>query len=441
MGTKDGLMGRLLGNAEKFTDKQVGETLDLLVSHGVQRGASDIHIEPHDRFVLVRYRIDGTLRGVHKLPLEALDAVMIELKKRAALQTMDNTMPQDGQYEYMADGTAVNVNVSTMPVYGGEKAVLHLAKQAGKPRELEAAGFWGDGLKSIQNVLATPHGLVVIAGPRHNGVGATLFSLLDQLNSPMVSIATVEGQAKHRLPGANQTYLSASGMSYYAGLQAALKQDPNVIMLADLPDSASAELAIHAATTGHLILVGIHAEGAIAAALRMRVAGIEPFLLATGLRVTVGQRLVRRLCPDCCERRPILAEEMRLLQESFGVATTAAYKRLHDLEAQAAASGLGNPKQHNTSSTGISHVWRRSTEGCTTCDHTGYKGQVAIVEVLNPTENVQKALMDRSVTSVPALQKIAVKDSFVPMALDGLVKALRGLTDMHEVLRATHSHQ
>lgn len=438
MGTKDGLMGRLLGNAEKFSEKQVAETLDLLVAHGLQRGASDIHIEPHERFVLVRYRIDGILRGVHKLPQAALGLVMAELKSRAAMRAQDTILPQEGHYDTSADGRQVTVGVATMPVYGGEKAVLHLSLQAGKPRELEAAGFWGDGLKTLQSVLATPHGLVVVAGPRHNGVGSTLFSLLDLLNSPMVSIATVESHPKHRLPGTSQSYLSVSGMSFHAGLQAALKQDPNIIMLSDLPDSATAELVIHAATTGHLVLVGIHAEGAIAAALRMRVAGIEPFLLATGLRAAVGQRLVRRLCPECRERHLITAEEQHLLHESFGVATAAARKRLHELEAQAAAGGMGDPKQLNTSTTNVSHLWRKSTEGCHACDHTGYSGQIALVEVLADTGNVQKGLLDREIASVPALQKLAVKDGFVPMALDGLVKALRGQTDIHEVLRAAH---
>ena len=439
MGTKDGLMGRLLGNAEKFSEKQVAETLDLLVSHGLQRGASDIHIEPHDRFVLVRYRIDGSLRGVHKLPRAALELLMTELKTRAALRAQDVVLPQEGHYDVATDdGRQVTANVSTMPVYGGEKAVLHLSVQAGKPRELEVAGFWGDGLKVIQSVLATPHGLVVVAGPRHNGVGSTLFSLLDLLNSPMVSIATVEGHPKHRLPGTSQTYLSASGMNYHAGLQAALKQDPNIIMLSDLPDSGTAELAIHAATTGHLVIVGIHAEGALAAALRVRVAGIEPFLLATGLRATIGQRLVRRLCTQCRERRLITAEEQHLLKDAFGVATSAAHKRLHQLEAQAAAGGMGDPKQLNTSTTQVSHLWRKSTEGCHVCDHTGYNGQIALVEVLANTENVQKGILDRGVASVPALQKLAVKDGFVPMALDGLVKALRGQIDIQEVLHAAH---
>jgi len=415
MGTKDGLMGRLLGNAEKFSEKQVAETLDLLVSHGLQRGASDIHIEPHDRFVLVRYRIDGSLRGVHKLPRAALELLMTELKTRAALRAQDVVLPQEGHYDVATDdGRQVTANVSTMPVYGGEKAVLHLSVQAGKPRELE------------------------VAGPRHNGVGSTLFSLLDLLNSPMVSIATVEGHPKHRLPGTSQTYLSASGMNYHAGLQAALKQDPNIIMLSDLPDSGTAELAIHAATTGHLVIVGIHAEGALAAALRVRVAGIEPFLLATGLRATIGQRLVRRLCTQCRERRLITAEEQHLLKDAFGVATSAAHKRLHQLEAQAAAGGMGDPKQLNTSTTQVSHLWRKSTEGCHVCDHTGYNGQIALVEVLANTENVQKGILDRGVASVPALQKLAVKDGFVPMALDGLVKALRGQIDIQEVLHAAH---
>ncbi len=437
MGTKDSLMGRLLGSSEKFNDRQVSETIDLLVRHGVERGASDIHIEPHERFVLVRYRIDGTLRGIHKLPRPALGMVMAELKKQAGLHVHETATPQDGQYEAKVGDRVVDIHLSLMPVYGGEKAVLHLAMHRGKPLELEALGFWGSNLRTLQGVLASPHGLVVVAGPRHSGRAATLFSMLSQLNSPMVSIATVESQPKHRLPGVGHTYLAASAMTVSNGLQAALKQDPNIIMISDMPDGATAESAIHAATTGRLVLVGLHADGAVAAALRMRAAGVEPFLLATGLRAAVGQRLVRTLCADCRERYLIPNEELQHLRETFGINTSAAAKRVHDLERQAAADGLGDEKQLNSAPAGITHLWRAHPEGCNQCGHTGYQGRTALVEVLSNTEAVQKGLLDREINSVPALQRLALKDGFIPMALDGLIKALRGQTTIEEVLHAT----
>src|SRR5579859_246583 len=182
MGTKDRRMGRFLGSADKFSEKQVAETLDMLIEHGVSRGASDIHIEPFERFVLVRYRIDGGLRGVHKLPRGALGTIMAVAKKRAGLHTEDSQTPQEGVYAFTLGGREVDVRLDTMPVYGGEKAVLHLSVKLGKPQELEALGFWGQNLAAIEQVLTSPHGLVMVAGPRHSGLSSTLFSMLHQLN-------------------------------------------------------------------------------------------------------------------------------------------------------------------------------------------------------------------------------------------------------------------
>lgn len=429
-------MGRLLGNAEKFSDKQIAETLQLLVTHGFKRGASDIHIEPHERFVLVRYRIDGTLRGTHKLPRQALGMVMAELKKQANLRVQETTMPQEGQYDVRIGETDVTVLLSVMPVYGGEKAVLHLSVRMGRPGTLHQLGFWGAGLKTLQAVLASPHGLVTVAAPRHNGMSSTLFSFLDQLNSPMVSIATIELRTKHRLPGVSQTYLAASGMSVHEGLQAAMKQDPNIIMLGDMPDRGTAELAVHAATTGHLVIVGMHADSAVAGALRMRVAGAEPFLLVTALRAAIGQRLVRILCPDCRQQYKLSHDEQKQLAEQFGITGPAAYKRIHELERAAALAGLGDLKQFGSNPAGITHLWRPDPDGCESCEHSGYEGRTAIVEVLSNTDQLHKALMGQSVDSVSVVQKAVLKDGFVPMALDGLVKALRGQTTTTEVVQA-----
>jgi len=435
MGAKDIFTGRLLSNAQKFTDKQVAETLTMLVAHGLRRGASDIHIEPHERFVLVRYRIDGTLRGIHKLPQAALAAILMQLKKLADLNVEEIKLPQEGTYYLNLEDKRIDVRVSTMPVIGGEKAVLHLSMERGKPLELTALGFWGAGLATLQSVLTHPHGLLMVAAPRHGGGMSTLFSLLDSLNSPLVSIATVETHPKHRLPGVNQTYLQG-GMSTHEGLQAALKQDPNIIMTSDLPDGMTAKLAVHAATTGHLLLAGVHADGAVPALLRLRATGIEPFLLVTALAASVGQRLVRTLCPDCRERYILSNEERQELVKRFGITTATAHKRVHELERAAAPAIFGDVKQLSSTATGITHLWRASSVGCETCDHSGYLGRTAIVEVLQNTASLQKTLLSSDILSIPRLQAVALKDGFVPMALDGLIKALRGQTTVAEVLHA-----
>jgi type II secretory ATPase GspE/PulE/Tfp pilus assembly ATPase PilB-like protein len=436
MAGKDGLMGRFLGNAGKFTDKQVAETLSMLVMHGIKRGASDIHIEPHERFVLVRYRIDGVLRGVHKLPRSALVTVMAQLKTLADLHVQETQTPQEGQYVLTAGDKRIDVRVSTMPVFGGEKAVLHLSLERGKPDTLDSLGFWGTNLTILRQTLASPHGLIVVAGPRHSGVSSTLFSLLDALNTPMVGIATVEAHAKHRLPGVSQTYIGGTGMTMLEGLQATLKQDPNIVMLADISNAAAAELAIHTATTGHLVLTGLHASGSISAALRLRAAGVEPFMLVAALRASVGQRLVRQLCPNCRERYELSHDEQKEIARGFGINTAASFKRVHDLERSAAPAIFGDVKQLSSSAAAITHLWRASDIGCDQCDRTGYNGRTAIVEVLSSSENLHKMLLNREVISAASIQAAVLKDGFIPMALDGLVKALRGQTTITEVLRA-----
>jgi type II secretory ATPase GspE/PulE/Tfp pilus assembly ATPase PilB-like protein len=435
MGTKDSLMGRLLGSAGKFSDTQVAETLAMLVEHGIKRGASDIHIEPHERFVLVRYRIDGTLRGVHKLPRPTLGPVMAQLKGLAGLQVQETQMPQEGEYAVDYAEKRLDVHLSTMPVYGGEKAVLHLSEEIGAPVDLAELGFWGEGLKALKAILARPHGLILVSGPRHSGVSSTLFSLLKDLHTPMVSTATIETGNKHRLPGVNQTYLGR-GMSAEQALQATLRQDPNIIMIDNIPDGPTANLAVHAATTGHMVLGGLRAESSVAAVLRVRHAGVQPFLLLTGLRASISQRLVRRLCPDCRERYQPTEEEYEQLETFFGMHTPATRKRVNELERAAAPAVFGDVKQLSSTLSGITHLWRPSHTGCEACGHSGYKGRIAVVEVLQNTDGLHKGLMSKEALSVSTLQKLLIKDGFVPMGLDGLVKALRGETTIAEIIRS-----
>jgi type IV pilus assembly protein PilB len=362
---------------------------------------------------------------------------MVQLKTLADLNAQETRAPQEGTYVQDADGQQVAVRVATMPVFGGEKAVLHVTVSRGAPVSLEDLGFWGKGLHALQSVLTNPAGLVLVAGPKHNGVSSTLFSLVSALNSPLVNIATVEPQQKHRLPGVNQTYLGDSGaLTVTTGLKAALKQDPNIIMLSNLPDSDSAVIAVHAATTGHLLLAGLHADSSIQAALRVRAAGIEPFLLVTCLRASVGQRLVRTLCPNCRERYALSRDEQKELAQSFGITGPGAYKKIHELEGQLAPAIFGDVKQLNSTPSSITHLWRPSQTGCDTCDRTSHKGRTAIVEVLENTQGLHKILMDRDSHSPTTVQTAAIKDGFIPMGLDGLVKALRGQTTIAEVLRA-----
>jgi type II secretory ATPase GspE/PulE/Tfp pilus assembly ATPase PilB-like protein len=434
MGVKDSVLGRLAGNADKFTDEQVAQMLDMLVARGVKREASGIHLEPHEQFVQVRFRIGNVLRNTHKLPRAALLKVMQQLKLRADLDPLDAHTPQDGQFEVLVDEQPVAVDVSVMPVLGGEKAVLHLAPRLGKPAELESLGFWGDNLQQVRQALTHPHGLILAAGPRHAGLSTTLHALLDLLHTPMVSIATVEKRARHTIPGA--THVQTGGHdTVHESLQATLRQDPNIVMVDRLPDKATTELAIQGALQGHLILAGMHSDGAVSGLLHVRNWGGEPFLLASTLRLCIGQRLVRRLCPDCRERHEIDEAEREHLERTLDISSPAKRRRVHELEQAALRAGMGEGEPPSSTTAHITHLWRAKPAGCESCDHTGYRGHVALVEVLQNTDAIQKQLLAPHTPTIQTVHQAALKDGFIPLALDGLIKSLRGETTVEEVLR------
>src|SRR5688572_23432648 len=396
MGVKDVITGRLLASAsDKFSDSQVDDTLQLLILHGLKDGANTIHIEPHDRFVLVRYRIDGALRGVHKLPREASDLLMRQLKVMSDLSPDEIQTPQEGHYSTEIGGQNLHVRLSIMPVLGGEKAVLHLRPEQGSPLELEKLGFWGSGLDAIHEALARPHGLIVVTGPKHSGKSTTLYSMLELINNPTYSIATIEEHSTHRLKGASQSYVHPkAGSTMLDGLQAVLHQDPNIIMLGGLPDRATAELAVQTAASGHLLLAEMHNDSAVTSVLHLKAMNVEPFLLATALRVSVGQRLVRRLCPDCRERYTLDSARTKKLEEVFGITSPAARARIAELEHEAARAGFTDEPGFTTAD-GLPRFWRPAKTGCESCGHTGFKGRIAITEVLVNNDGLQKRLLAR----------------------------------------------
>lgn len=436
MGVKDSFLGRLLGNADKFSEEQVAQTISLLVENGVKRQASDIHIEPHEQVARVRYRIDNILRGAHKLPLAALPAVVEQVKTLAHMRSQETSLPQEGQYAALVGEEQFEIQVATMPVIGGEKIVLHISRRLGKPPGLEALGFWGSGLTAIHTALARTHGLIAVATPRRGGKTTTLHSLLHLVTVPSLSIATVEDSIEYRVPGASQTHVRPHhGMTFYGGLQAALKQDPNIVMVGSLADKKTAETAIQAATGGHLVIAGMHGDNAVAALAHLRAVSEEPFLFASAVRIIISQRLVRKLCGYCRKIVVPSRAELKDIEAAFGIVTAAHRQRVHQLEQAAAHEGIGGHAELHSAASGLKALWQASEEGCEECNHTGFRGTVAIVEVLNISNGeLQNSLVEEEKPAV--LRKIALKEGFVPLELDGLVKALRGQTTITELLRA-----
>ncbi len=435
MGVKNAFLGRLLSSSDKFSDEQVAQTINLLVEHGVKHGASDIHLEPHERFVQVRYRIDNHLKGMHKLPLAALPAISAQIKDLAGLDASADYLPGEGQYATLVGEEQFQIQATTMPVIGGEKIVLHISRRLSKPLTLEQLGFWGPSLDLISHTLTRSHGLIVVATPRRNGRTTTMHSILQMITTPAVSIATIEKDIEYRLPGISQTQVRPNnGVTFHDAFRAALNQDPNILLLSDLTDKATGDLVIQAASGGHLVIVGMHAGNTPVALAQLRtMTNEEPFLFAHAVQTGVSQRLVRKLCQRCRHSITPTREELHEVQKAFGITSAAHLQQVHDLDKQAVKEGLGG-HQPATSPTGIIHLWKASDGGCEACNFTGYQGAVALVEVLEVNDNhAQDALLGSSIPD--KIRRAALKDGFIPMELDGLIKALRGQTTITEVLR------
>lgn len=440
MDGKESLLGRLMGNAEKFTRKQVAQTVQLLLEHGARWQASDIHIEPHEQYVLVRYRIDGHLRSAHKIPRKALPALLEQCKEMALLDPKEVLAPQQGNFQTTVKDTSYTVQITTMPVYGGEKLVLHLTAQAKAPVPLAALGYWGKNLESMQTALARSFGTIIVTAPKHHGRPTTQASMVAALNNPALSIATIEEHLSYRIPHANQTAVNPrSGLSMLKGLQAVLHQDPNVVVVGSITDKDVADLTIETGMSGHLVVAGMHSDSAVSSLLHLRALGVPDYLMASSIKIVCAQRLVRKLCEHCRMRTAITDSQLEQLKKSFNISGPAAFKRIHELEIEAIESGIGEDKRPSTSSKTITHLWRPNREGCEACGHTGYNGRTALTEVLTFSDRVHKALLDPKTTTASLQASLIKNEGFVPLALDGITKSLRGHVAMHDVLRVTHT--
>jgi type IV pilus assembly protein PilB len=421
------------------------ESVSHIIEQAVHSGASDIHIEPRVDHVVIRYRIDGLLREAHKLPLSSLALLVGSIKTASQLKLSEHHAPQYGQWNVALGDQHYGIRVTVMPTVDGEKVVLHIVQAFLQAPSLRDLGLWGTGLRNLQKSLTESRGTLFVSGPIGSGKAMTLFSLLSTLSSPNVNIATIEDALEYRIAGANQVQVNpASGVTFISGLQAILNQDPNIIMVSELRDQELSHMVIQAATAGHLVLSALHNDSAAAGVRRLLDMHIEPFLITSTLQAMLGQRLVRKLCPNCREAtKPDLATlkqiEKLLRREDTGL------KRLHELEITALAEGVGVvehegktfPKAHDPSSTArsITRVWNVHEGGCDRCYYTGYRGRVGIFEVLTASEAVQKAIMSSGSTKV--INKAAHESGMLSMQLDGLIKALRGQTTVSEVLRVS----
>lgn len=423
-------------------DSPIAQTVNILIEYGIKSGASDIHIEPRENEVIIRYRIDGMLKEANKLPRKLLGALVSRIKILSNLKIDERRAPQDGRFKVDVNGQIYALRVSTLPILDGEKVVMRILNESSKPADFVELGFWGSALVDLQQAIVQPHGMVLVTGPTGSGKSTTLFSVLSSLNKPNVNISTVEDPIEYHVIGANQTQVNPiAGMTFSNGLRALLRQDPNIIMVGEIRDKETADLAVQAALTGHLVFSTLHTSNAATCLPRLLDMGVEPFLIASTVRVVVAQRLVRRLCVDCRKAVAPDAATIKQLEKAFRLEENGGIKRIHELELQAQSDGIGaaNGKSAeadiSTTASSIGRLWQANEEGCDSCNHIGYKGRLGIYEALSNSTAVQKMIVSGSTSE--AIEDTAIKEGMLTMQLDGLVKALRGQTTIEEVLRVT----
>ncbi len=422
--------------ADVSEDSPIAQTINLLLEYAIKSNASDIHLEPREEYVQVRYRIDGVLKEVNRLPRNVINALTSRVKILSNLKIDERRVPQDGRFKIKVGGKQYALRVSTLPIADGEKIVMRILDESNQAITLQDLGYWGHSLDIISQALTEPNGMILITGPTGSGKSTSLFSILTKLNTPDVNISTIEDPVEYKIPGVNQTQTNVkAGMTFASGLRALLRQDPNIIMVGEIRDGETANLGVQAALTGHLVFSTLHTNNAATTLPRLLDMDIEPFLIASTVKAVVGQRLVRRLCTFCRQSITPSSDEITAITHLFHLRENQTFSRVHELEKQAADQQIGGDAPLGTSDTTITNLWKASPEGCDACNHTGYKGRIGIYEVLDVTIPIQKMIVSSATSN--QIQDQAIVEGMVTMQTDGLIKALRGNTTIEEVLRVT----
>jgi len=408
---QESLRSRAKGSLrEAAEDLPIVAILDNLISYAVSSRASDIHFEILDDGILIRYRIDGILHEIMKMPKEVQPALLARIKILSRLRIDDHTHPQDGRFRYKIGDDLIDVRVSIIPTFYGEKAELRLLRAAQKPFSLAELGLFEDGIKLVKEAIYKTYGLVLVCGPTGSGKTTTLYSILNILNRQEVNIVTIEDPIEYDIRYINQMQVNAAaGITFASGLRSILRQDPNIIMVGEVRDSETANICVQAAMTGHLVLSSLHTNDAPTAIPRLFDMAIEPFLVAAVLNNVIAQRLVRKIHLDCIESyvpEPEIMENIRLELRNLGI---------------------------DPSHVKLPRTFYRG-RGCAACNHTGYFDRTAIFEVLNVTAKIRKIIISPDF-NLDILRRTAMAEGMVTMFEDGLRKIERGITTIEEVFR------
>lgn len=398
-------------------DLPVVRIVDSLLRHAIIQNASDIHIEPMENQLLVRYRIDGILHDAMTLPKSASSSITARIKVLSKLKLDEKRLPQDGRFKVEVNNEKVSFRVSILPTYFGEKTVMRLLKEDVSGFSLEGLGFHGEGLERIHRATKLKTGMVLTTGPTGSGKTTTLYTVLDILNTPDVNISTVEDPVEYQMPRINQTQVKPSiGFTFASGLRSLVRQDPDIIMVGEIRDEETASLAINAALTGHLVFSTLHTNSAAGAVPRLIDMDAEPFLLVSTISVIIAQRLVRKLCPSR-EKYFLNKDEIAVLNKSVDLD-----KVLETLKEENIINKKINWEE-------IPFYKPKSTSEC----EDGYSGRIGIHEVLKMSSPIKELIMKEATSE--AIEEQAKKEGMLTMIEDGIFKAVQGVTTIEEVLR------
>jgi type IV pilus assembly protein PilB len=397
-----------LKELEKAADEApIVKLVNLVLTDAVKRGASDIHMEPYEKEFRVRFRIDGVLQSIMNPPLKLKDAIVSRLKIMAKLDISEKRLPQDGRImlkmQIGGKKKQLDFRVSSLPTLWGEKIVLRLLDKENLRLDMTKLGFEAESLVKFEKAILKPYGMVLVTGPTGSGKTNTLYSAISRLNQPDTNIMTAEDPVEFQLGGVNQVQMKEQiGLNFAAALRAFLRQDPNIILVGEIRDFETAEIAIKAALTGHLVLSTLHTNGAPETITRLMNMGIEPFLVATSVHLICAQRLVRRICKDCAE--PVEMPVQALIEEGY------------------------TPEEAKT-------VQIMKGKGCGTCNKTGYKGRTGLYEVMEVDDEIRELVLVGA--SALELKKKAIERGMITLRRSGLIKVAQGFTTLEEVARET----
>jgi type IV pilus assembly protein PilB len=406
-------------------DAPITRALNAILDYAAQARASDIHIEPREKELKIRYRIDGILVETMTLPKSIEPALISRIKILSNLRIDEHRIPQDGQFQISSNGREIDLRIAISPVVWGEQVVIRLLDKTGTVLTLESLGFRGRAFRNISTGIHKPHGMTLSTGPTGSGKSTTLYAIVQELKDVSINIVTLEDPVEYKMDGINQIQVNPDvGLTFASGLRSILRQDPNVVLVGEIRDKETADLAVQAALTGHVVLSTIHTNSAAGVLPRMLDMGIEPFLIASTINTVIGQRLVRKLCEKCKQPVDSNEAETKSVIETLGEVLPASKAEVEKVKKDIGYDviPLADDKTFKL----------YKAVGCKECSK-GYRGRIGIYEVFSMSDEMEKLLLQHATTS--DVQKQAAKDGMLTMKQDGYFKALNALTTLEEVAR------